>query len=258
MSGYTNDCLCGNICEHVHLCKMVLMVLTFTHLWEGQGNALSSLSVWYYGKAVTLHSCVMVSSLRPSALFLMSRCPTSTSLNGAVAQHYTWTPFCPEESRPCYHLHLFWSQEAKVRVCTNLYFCACLCLRVCVRERWWWWWAHPFSLDYSRDFLYDVVKWLWTSTFQSWNLHGDQWALLVSPLGFLFSFHQMAASFFSFLPADFQTAGLMARNSWKLTWVFLNEPKKLTYWLSSPLSYIFFAVFWGLEVSWLPDAGYFS
>lgn len=101
-----------------------------------------------------------------------------------------------------------------------MFVLACVC--VCEGERWWWRWAHPFSLDYSRDFLYDVVKWLWTSTFQSWNLHGDQWALLVSPLGFLFSFHQMAASFFSFLSADFQIAGPIARNSWKLTWVFLN------------------------------------
>lgn len=72
----------------------------------------------------------------------------------------------------------------------------------------------PF-LDVSKYFLHDLLNWLWTFTFESWGLHGGQWLLHVSPLDFLFSFHQMADSLLDFLSVHLQRAGLTARNCQK-------------------------------------------
>lgn len=69
VSRYTNHRTCGNIREHVHLCKMEV---TVAHLHTslrrtGKDSVLSECLVLWI-KAVALHSCLTVSSLRPSAV----------------------------------------------------------------------------------------------------------------------------------------------------------------------------------------------
>lgn len=155
-------------------------------------------------KRVALHSCVMVSSLRPSAaddiilnVLLSNKHFTegccSSALHTDTLLHWGIKAFLP-------FVPLLIPRGRSMYMCKPELACMFVLACVCDRERWWWRWALPSSLDYSRDFLHDVVKWLWTSPFQSWDLHGYHWAFLVSPLGFLFSFHHMADCFFSFLP----------------------------------------------------------
>lgn len=138
--------------------------------------------------------------------------------------------------------------------CISVYIHAYVC--VCRTEKWWL--AHPPSLDDSRDFLHNLLKWQWTFTFQSWFLHDGQWPLLVSPLGVLSSFHHMADSLFSFLSVHLQIAGLTARNCLK-TDLGLPELAQRTNALAEFTTKVyFFAILWGQQVSWLLRTGYSS
>lgn len=120
-----------------------------------------------------------------------------------------------------------------------VYWCACLCLHDCV-------WVHPSSLGYSRAFLHDMVTWLRTSTFQSWDLCGDQWALLVSHLGFLFSSDRrlLLSFFFCGLP----NSRVYSQKFLKANLFFLELAQIINVWADFTTNFWVFSVLWGLAV----------
>lgn len=170
-SKYTNDCLCGNICEHVHICKMVVMVVYLhTSLRRtGEHSVLPECSVLWI-KAVAVYSCVMVSLLRPSAV--------DNVINNILLSKQHLTEECCS-STLCMDTLLHWGIKGLLPFVPGLnprsrsvyaYKPVLVCMHV--REMMM---STSFSLGLLKGFstwCYEVT--VWTFTFWSWDLHGDK------------------------------------------------------------------------------------